>query len=174
MAICCSCPICLLVVCHGGEYGTLNDLCNRSNCIDPIDMLACLLALPACIGPDDRWLDSYRLLNMSIHKLLYCCYCLRFANVYAPHLCVYIDTINEYTDQSSSSVNGDYPADGKSKKQSTNRSMPNGNILSSQAIQNGRRHSTLKLMDALGKVEVMEKSLLANGNAAIPCSSRTT
>ncbi|KRZ61109.1 Rho GTPase-activating protein 23 [Trichinella nativa] len=85
-----------------------------------------------------------------------------------------IDTINEYTDQSSSSVNGDYPADGKSKKQSTNRSMPNGNILSSQAIQNGRRHSTLKLMDALGKVEVMEKSLLANGNAAIPCSSRTT
>ncbi|KRX84583.1 Rho GTPase-activating protein 21, partial [Trichinella sp. T6] len=85
-----------------------------------------------------------------------------------------IDTINEYTDQSSSSVNGDYPADGKSKKQSTNRSMPNGNILSSQAIRNGRRHSTLKLMDALGKVEVMEKSLLANGNAAIPCSSRTT
>ncbi|KRY21975.1 Rho GTPase-activating protein 21-A [Trichinella patagoniensis] len=85
-----------------------------------------------------------------------------------------IDTINEYTDQSSSSVNGDYPADGKSKKQSTNRSMPNGNILSSQAIQNGRRHSTLKLMDALGKVEVVEKSLLANGNAAIPCSSRTT
>ncbi|KRY42588.1 GTPase-activating protein pac-1 [Trichinella spiralis] len=85
-----------------------------------------------------------------------------------------IDTINEYTDQSGSSVNGDYPADGKSNKQSTNRSMPNGNILSSQAIQNGRRHSTLKLMDALGKVEVMEKSLLANGNAAIPCSSQTT
>ncbi|KRZ79684.1 GTPase-activating protein pac-1, partial [Trichinella papuae] len=86
-----------------------------------------------------------------------------------------IDTINEYTDQSSSSVNGAYPADGRSKKQSTNRSMPNGNILSSQAaIQNGRRHSTLKLMDALGKVEVMEKSCLANGNAAIPCSSQTT
>ncbi|XP_003376504.1 ferredoxin, 4Fe-4S [Trichinella spiralis] len=143
MAICCSCPICLLVVCHGGEHGTRNDLCNRSNCIDPIDMLACLLALPACIGPDDRWLDN-------------------------------IDTINEYTDQSGSSVNGDYPADGKNNKQSTNRSMPNGNILSSQAIQNGRRHSTLKLMDALGKVEVMEKSLLANGNAAIPCSSQTT
>ncbi|KRZ79683.1 GTPase-activating protein pac-1, partial [Trichinella papuae] len=163
----------LTVVCHGGEHGTRTDLCNRSNCIDPIDMLAFLLALPACIGPDDRWLDNYRLLNMSIHKLLYCCYCLRFANVYAPQL--YIDTINEYTDQSSSSVNGAYPADGRSKKQSTNRSMPNGNILSSQAaIQNGRRHSTLKLMDALGKVEVMEKSCLANGNAAIPCSSQTT
>ncbi|KRX99478.1 Rho GTPase-activating protein 21 [Trichinella pseudospiralis] len=77
---------------------------------------------------------------------------------------------------SSSTVNRAYPADGRSKKQSTNRSMPNGNILSSQAaaIQNGRRHSTLKLMDALGKVEVMEKSCLANGNAAIPCSSQTT
>ncbi|KRY79629.1 Rho GTPase-activating protein 21-A [Trichinella pseudospiralis] len=87
-----------------------------------------------------------------------------------------IDTINEYSDHSSSTVNRVYPADGRSKKQSTNRSMPNGNILSSQAaaIQNGRRHSTLKLMDALGKVEVMEKSCLANGNAAIPCSSQTT
>ncbi|KRZ18846.1 GTPase-activating protein pac-1, partial [Trichinella zimbabwensis] len=157
-------------------YATVASMARKlTSVIVPIAsiQLTCLLALPACIGPDDRWLDNYRLLNMSIHKLLYCCYCLRFANVYAPQL--YIDTINEYTDQSSSSVNRAYPADGRSKKQSTNRSMPNGNILSSQAaIQNGRRHSTLKLMDALGKVEVMEKSCLANGNAAIPCSSQTT